>query len=127
MANFKKPVVWCVKEQMRRSEMGSDAMDYSPAMVYGDIEFITKADMPLHPRSAVQLTWDADVAFFVSEYNPDKDYIITTGQPIAIFSVGHALGLAGKTPRFLVWRREENRYRVLEISNPANTVNSLIV
>jgi len=46
---------------------------------------------------------------------------VTTGQPTAIFAVGWALGRAGKVPRFLVWRREENRYRVLHFDGAMPT------
>lgn len=111
-----KPVVWVVKEQVVRGAVGSNAMDYSPAMVYGDIQFITRSDMPLHPASTVRALWDEDVEDFVKKYDEERDYIITTGQPTAIFAVGHALGLEGKNPRYLVWRREEGEYRVLENS-----------
>ena len=109
-----KPTVWVIKEQVTRNATGAAAMDYSPAMAYGDIKFITRTDMPIHPGSSVQMTWDIDVQKFVVEYDPTRDFIITTGQPTAIFAVGHALGLTGKNPRYLVWRREENRYRVLD-------------
>ncbi len=111
---MQKPIVFIIKEQMLRDPTGSNPMDYSPAMAYGDIEFITRSDMPLHPHSTVRMSWDDDVARFVEAYEPSRDFIITTGQPTAIFAVGHALGMAGKLPRFLVWRREENRYRVLD-------------
>jgi len=115
---MKNPVVWIVKEQSVRNSTGSEAMDYSPAMAYGEIQFITQNDMPLYPRSSIQMNWDLDVSAFVRQYDPAADFIITTGQPTAIFAVGHQLGLAGKTPRYLVWRREENRYRVLDNSLP---------
>lgn len=108
-----RPTVFIIKEQARRTDTGNEPMDYSPAMMYGDIEFITKTDMPSYPNSSIQMNWDLDVNRFVEKYNPDCDMIITTGQPTAIFAVGHALGLAGKSPRFLVWRRDENQYRVL--------------
>lgn len=118
MNNDRKPVVWIVKEQLLRDATGSSAMDYSPAMRYGDLQFITRRDIPMHPGSAVRETWGADVLRFVRDYDQAHDYIIPTGQPVAIFAVGCALGIAGKSPRFLVWRREDNAYRVLEI--PAN-------
>jgi len=108
------PIVWVIKEQMVRNDLGSNPMDYSPAMAYGEIEFITRTDMPLHPKSQVQLNWDEDVQKFAGKYDPEVDFIIATGQPTAIFAVGHALGLLNKTPRYLVWRREDNHYRVLE-------------
>ena len=109
-----KPKVYVVKEQVNG---GSNAMDYSPAMMYGDVEFITRNDIPFHPGSSIQERWTLDVIKFTEKYEPNRDFIIATGQPTAIFAVGYALGLAGKCPRYLVWRREENRYRVLE--NPA--------
>ncbi|CAB4120830.1 hypothetical protein UFOVP2_8 [uncultured Caudovirales phage] len=108
---MKNPTVWIVKEQMLRNDVGSVPMDYSPAMQYGDIEFITQHDMPMYGKSSAQSAWNEDVNAFVIKYDPAFDYIITTGQPMAILAVGFALGRAGKCPRFLVWRREESRYR----------------
>lgn len=112
-ANHKKPSVWVVKEQMSRGETGPVVMDFSAAMGFGELFFITTHDMPLYGKSGAQDMWDEDVKSFVEKYDEMTDYIITTGQPIAIFTVGWALGLAKKTPRFLVWRREEGRYRVV--------------
>lgn len=108
-----KAIVWIVKEQMIRDATGSGAMNYEPAMSYGDIKFITQSDMPLYPGSGVQVNWNRDVDVFTAMYNPNTDFIIATGQPTAIFTVGYLLGRAGKTPRYLVWRREDNQYRVL--------------
>jgi len=109
-----KPTVFVVKEQLRRNATGSEPMDLSPAMAYGDIEFITRSDMPLYPNSSIQSAWTEDVQKFAAKYDQKADFIIAIGQPTAIFAVGHALGLLAKTPRFLVWRREDNQYRVLE-------------
>lgn len=105
------PTVFVCKEQMVRSDVGPVPMDFTPAMEYGDIEFITTHDIPLYPKSNIQRNWEIDVAMFVKKYDDTRDFIITTGQPTAIFAIGHRLGAAGKIPRFLVWRREENRYR----------------
>ena len=113
-----RPTVFIIKEQARRTDTGNEPMDYSPAMVYGDIEFVTKTDLPSYPNSSIQVNWNDAVADFVNKYDSERDLIITTGQPTAIFAVGHALGLAGKSPRFLMWRREENRYRVLDYTSP---------
>lgn len=109
-----KPIVWACKEQVTRDRhMGTTPMDYSPAEKYGQLRFITRTDLPMHPDSTIREVWEQDVAEFVRQYNPDTDFIITTGQPTAIFAMGHALGLVKKTPRFLVWRREDNAYRIL--------------
>lgn len=108
-----KSIVWACKEQVTRNAIGITAMDYSPAESYGELRFITRTDLPLHSSSTVREVWEDDVARFATCYNPETDYIIATGQPTAIFAIGHALGLVNKTPRFLVWRREDNHYRVL--------------
>lgn len=105
--------VWVIKEQVIRGDTGPTVMDYSAAMEFGELEFITTHDMPLYGKSAVQDSWNKDVHLFVREYDQLNDYVVTTGQPTAIFSVGWALGAAHKIPRFLVWRREEGRYRVV--------------
>jgi len=107
------PVVYVIKEQVARSDVGPVPFDYTPAMSYGEISFVTQSDMPLHAKSSVQDKWNEDVRRFVEAYNPETDFIICTGQPTAIFSAGFALGQANKNPRFLVWRREENKYRVV--------------
>lgn len=114
---MKNPIVWACKEQVTRSAIGPVPMDYSPAAEFGDLEFITRCDIPLHIHSTVRELWESDVEAFVERYDPARDFIIVTGQPAAIFAIGYALGRAGKPPRFLIWRREENRYRVLNSLN----------
>jgi hypothetical protein len=119
-----KPKVWVIKEQMLRGDIGPIPMDYSKALGFGDLHFITTHDLPVYGRSSVQDQWKTDVVKFVHEYDEMADYIITTGQPMAILMVGWIMGRAGKVPRFLVWRREENRYRITgfdhEIPVPLN-------
>jgi hypothetical protein len=103
------PTVWVVKEQVIRGE----PMDYTLAMDFGDLEFITRNDLPLHSKSTVQDVWNRDVMAFCQKYDEARDFIVCTGQPSAIFHVGFALGLVRKSPRFLVWRREQGRYVVV--------------
>jgi hypothetical protein len=111
-----KPTVWACKEQVTRNMTGVTAMDFSPAEAYGELRFITRTDLPFHADSTIRAVWEDDVNEFVKNYNPVTDYIITTGQPSAIFAMGFALGRVNKMPRFLVWRREDNAYRVLNLS-----------
>lgn len=116
---MKNPKVWIIKEQMIRGETSPIPMDYSAAMEFGDLEFITHHDMPLYGKSSVQETWNRDVQEFVHQYDAIRDFVITTGQPMAIMCVGFAMGRASKIPRFLVWRREENRYRIVNFDPAA--------
>jgi hypothetical protein len=113
--------VWVVKEQVIRGDAGPIVMDYTPAMEYGDLEFITMHDMPLYGKSSVQDMWNQDASHFALKYDDQNDFIVTTGQPTAIFTVGWVLGLVRKTPRFLVWRREEGKYRPLHVDSTAFT------
>jgi hypothetical protein len=114
--NPKNSLVWIIKEQMIRNGMTSAPMDYSSAMQYGDLEFVTQWDIPMHGKGQLLENWKADVNRFVVEFNPAIDFVIPTGQPLAILSIGYLLGCHGKFPRFLVWRREENRYQVLQFN-----------
>jgi len=111
--------VYVVKEQMIRTDSGPAPMDLAPAYEYGDIEFITKTDLPMYQNGSVMVNWAIDVARFVGKYNPSIDFIVPTGQPAAIMAIGYLLGRAGKVPRFLVWRREEQRYRVIHMGAEA--------
>lgn len=112
-----KAIVWACKEQTTRTATGPVAMDYSPAEGYGELQFITRTDLPLHASATIREVWEADVAEFVKKYDQNRDFIITTGQPTAIFAIGWALGKVNKVPRFLIWRREDNAYRVMNSFN----------
>lgn len=105
-----KPIVWVIKEQVRRGMTGPEPMDYTLAMRYGDIRFITEYDLPSGPSNTLQARWNDAVAAFVRDYDEDRDFIIATGQPHAMVLIGWALGVAQRLPRFLVWRREEGHY-----------------
>lgn len=107
-----RPTVWVVKEQVKRDMTGSTPMDYTPAYEFGDIKFITDMDPPLHANSTVLKEWQRQVREFVSAFNFDRDYLILTGSPLAIFMVGKILGeIKSQSPiQILVWRREQGRY-----------------
>jgi len=109
----RSPIAFVIKEQVVRGITGPTVVDYSPALEFGDLEFITRHDLPNYPNSSVQEVWDADVASFVDRYDETLDYIIPTGQPMAILAVGWAMGRAGKIPRFLSWKAQEGKYRVM--------------
>lgn len=108
--NSRQPIVWVMKEQTRRSVTGPEAMDYTPAMKYGELRFITDFDLPIHHGGTLTGAWWKSVEAFMHEYDPDRDFIVATGQPLAMVLIGFALGMCGAGPTFLIWRREENRY-----------------
>jgi hypothetical protein len=67
--------------------------------------------------------WGKAVQAFVSEFRPDVDFIIASGQPTAMMLISYILGrsdgrinvksngfIGPMPPRFLLWRREEGVY-----------------
>lgn len=108
-----RPTVWVVKEQALRGPTGPAPMDYTPAYKYGDVQFITDCDLPLtRGTSGLKDLWTQQVKKFHRVYNPDRDYIVLTGSPLAIFLIGAIIGAINSTyrPKILVWRRESNEY-----------------
>lgn len=103
------PTVWVLKEQMRGGD-AKQVFDYTPAMKYGELRFATDFDLPLHPNSSVRAAWFTDVNVMISEFDAERDWLILTGQPLAIFVAGQMFAALGVTPRILVWRREQNAY-----------------
>lgn len=107
-----KPKVWVIKEQVRSGVTGPLPMDYTPAMEYGEVEFVTEFDMPLHSSSTISSEWVKRVKAWMHVYDPDKDWLVLTGHTISIFLIAAALGRTnlGTGPKILVWRREMGRY-----------------
>lgn len=110
MSANKSPIVWVIKEQSKRGDSGSSIMDYTPAMKYGEIKFITDFDLPTHQASSAAESWQKAAARFVVEVDFDRDYLILTGAPLAIFTIGLLIGATNKFPRILVWKREQGIY-----------------
>jgi hypothetical protein len=102
--------VFIVKEQVRRDATGPVPMDYTPAFKYGDVEFITSFDLPLHQNGTLTGVWMKDVRKFLQRFDPENDWIVLTGSPLAIFIVGLLMGRSEKIPRILVWKREIDQY-----------------
>jgi hypothetical protein len=109
----RKPIVWIVKEQVRRTQAGIEAMDYTPAMKWGEPRFITSFDPPaLLTKSTVLEGWHKSVRAFIDAFDAETDFIIATGNPTAMMMIAYLMGAARpySPPRFLLWRREDNAY-----------------
>lgn len=119
-----KPIVWVIKEQVRRDATGAVPMDYTPAFKFGVVRFITDFDIPLYSRqgSGVAIQWFSKVVAFSKELDDDNDYIIMTGSPLAIFMVGAILSTCNKLPKILVWRRETSEYIIYDPMPALNTM-----
>lgn len=114
---MRAPKVWVVKEQVRSSDHGPRVMDYTPAMEFGELQFITDLDIPMHPASTVTAEWTKAVKKFFNEYQAQTDYIVLTGHTLSIFLIGVIFGasrISGYSPKILVWRRDQGRYIVFD-------------
>ncbi len=84
--------VWVVQE-------GNN--DYAPAEEFGEVRFITHADLRAMADSKQNLHVEADIRKFKAEYIPGTDYIIPTGNPMVVALVTMALPRAEH--KFLKW------------------------
>ena len=109
---MRRPIVWVIKEQVRREMTGVTPMDYTPAMEFGDLEFVTDLDPPIHPSSTVKPEWERQVRNMIKRFDSKNDYIVLTGSPLALFAIGKFLGAhkPDSPTKILVWRRELGRY-----------------
>lgn len=108
-------IVYVVQEPVRRDEATGDLVplfDISPAMEYGDIEFLLPpGNIMLSPQPMVNT-----LNTKLSKYT-DNDFLLTTGDPAAI---GVACAVAARHNRgriqMLKWSSKVKRYMVLRIN-----------
>ena len=86
-------------------------MDYSPAEIYGDVEFVLRYDPSHQSRSPINRQALDDLERMVRVYDEETDYIVLTGSPIVFFLAGAAFMSAGKSPTLLTWDRRTQTYR----------------
>jgi hypothetical protein len=107
--NNKRPTVWVLKEQMRGGDTRAP-FDYTPAYKFGDLQFVTDFDLPIHGGSSLAREWHKNVDHCIGKMDAERDFVILTGQPLAMFTFGMKLTFSNTFPRVLVWRREQNEY-----------------
>jgi hypothetical protein len=113
-----RPTVWVLKEQVKSGPNGVASFDYTPAYKYGDIRFMTDFDLPVHAGSSLARAWHLAVDSCLGEMDDEKDFLILTGAPLAIYALGQKIAAAQMRPKLLVWRREQNAYAVFEATFP---------
>ena len=101
-------VVWVIQE-------GNN--DYAPAEKYGEVRFITRADLRSIPSSSVNEQAVADVAKFLEEYQPEIDYIVPVGNPMLIIYVSILVHKATPEHRYLKWDGRQADYVMFKIND----------
>lgn len=103
-----EPKVWVVQE-------GNN--DYAPAEKYGEVRFITRADLRSVAASSVNEQAVADVAKFLEEYRPEIDYIVPVGNPMMIIYVSMLVHKMSPEHRYLKWDGRQADYIVFKITD----------
>lgn len=105
--------VWVVQE-------GNN--DYAPAEEFGEVRFITHADLRAMAGSKQNLHVEADIRKFKAEYIPGTDYIIPSGNPMVVALVTMSLASLSKGPqKFLKWDGRRTGYIPFTL-NPKDVV-----
>lgn len=103
------PRVWVIQEGRN---------DYSAAEEFGDVHFITKADLSKVKNSSQNAEVEQDFRKFNSQYVAGTDYIIPAGNPVVVAI--YLISLSGKHHKFLKWDGRRAVYVPFEISSINN-------
>ena len=91
MANI-LPVIWVIQEGRN---------DYGPAEEYGEVRFVTRADLTKVEGSKQNEQVQFDLAVFLTKYVAGVDYIIPAGNPMVVALA--TLSLKPGEHKFLKW------------------------
>lgn len=89
------------------------AFDYSAATAYGQLKFIAAKNLaPASPGAPD--TWNKNVIHQIrkemQDYIPGFDFVIPTGSPLRMLTVGMVLAEKGPRHRLLRWDPRAQRY-----------------
>lgn len=80
-------------------------IDYTPAHYYGRVVFCTVMDFSPENDSTMNKVLVDEVRARLRDFNPDKDFVVTSGSPLVIAAV------------FMILREKTHKVRVLRWSN----------
>ena len=98
----------------------NSTIDYSEAIKFGDIEFVTDLEFSLVDASLKNVRIFERLDYLKSAFNPEEDFLVMTGSPVTFGLCFHQLALKSvdlQVPlRILVWDRRSREYRVVTLS-----------
>lgn len=98
--------VYCTQEAL--------SVDYTPALEYGDLEFVTSAGdraSPI-PISLNNEEIIEKIRFRLKDFTED-DYLLCTGAPVWMAICGAILG--NRLCKVLVWDKRDNKYFIQRV------------
>ena len=85
--------------------------DYRPAQVYGELEFVTDRMYSFTPGNEVNETLLRSINSRVEAFDPETDYVLTSGSAIMTGLFFAGLGSRGiKKIRVLTWNNTDQAY-----------------
>jgi len=87
--------------------------DYTPAEKWGEVKFVTGSDLKSWADSPSTKNYHQDVKIFLRHYKPNEDFIIVTGNPVAICHLGMVLPVGHH--RFLKWDHRAGEYVMFRV------------
>ena len=106
----RNPIVWVLQE---------NNYDFTPAEKFGDVKFITSANLRHIAHSSQNQQIESDMERFLVEYDNEIDYLVMTGDPVMIYKLAYTLGkldqVVGEAPssrthRLLKWDNRRAEY-----------------
>lgn len=107
MTKSTNPIVWVLQE-------GNN--DYAPAEKFGEVRFVTHADLRNVASSAVNTNAMVDIDGFLEQFDPQKDFVVPVGNPMIIAFVSYKLLSAFPLVRYLKWDGRQADYFVFNLS-----------
>ena len=102
MNTIAQPTVFVVQENPN--------LNYNPAEKFGEIKFLTYDEFRPSRSSLRNIDLVSDITKAMAAFDPDKDYILLSGNPIMMGYVAHlALSKAGYA-KFLWYSRNDQDY-----------------
>lgn len=108
-----QPIVWVIQE-------GNN--DYAPAEKYGEVRFVTRADLRSIPSSSVNEQAIIDIKDFVAQYDPEIDYIVPVGNPMMTIFVATLVAQKADIHNYLKWDGRQADYVVFKMSNTEGVI-----
>lgn len=98
-----KPTVYVVQD---------NGKNFTNAMEFGDIKVLSSRDVPMvgDPSRVLMTIKDR-----LKDYDPDKDYLLCTGDPLLIGAAIHNVAIKYGVVRCLKWDRMNFVYRFIEL------------
>jgi hypothetical protein len=91
-------------------------MDFSPAEVYGDVVFMDIEMSRMKEPSDRDQSKMRSMVQTAQRFRPDRDFVIFTGSPVVIATMGAIMGKYHPRFRTLRWDRTSKQYIPVTIS-----------